>query len=90
MLHSNLSICIQDKYIAVNSISVHFVISYLFQTVKGIVAKVLRTSCGRLKKAWKLRRSLTWMLVECKELSVFKVGKLCIRIIERFRVIILT
>ena len=42
MLHSNLSICVQDKYIAVNSIPVHFVISSLFQTVKNTVAKVFR------------------------------------------------
>ena len=68
----------------------HFVISSLFQTVKGIVAKVLRTSCGRLKKAWKLGRSLTWMLVEYKKLSVIKVGKLSLIIIERSRTIFLT
>ena len=43
MLHSNLSICVQDKYIAVNNIPVHFVISSLFQTVKNTVAKVFRS-----------------------------------------------
>ena len=42
MLHSNLSICFQDKYIAVNSISVYFITSSLFQTFKGIVAKVFK------------------------------------------------
>ena len=42
MLHSNLPFCIQDKYIAVNNIPVHFVINSLFQTVKDIVAKVLK------------------------------------------------
>ena len=90
MLHSNLSICFQDKYIAVNSISVYFITSSLFQTVKGIVAKVFKDKLKRLKKALRLRRSLTWLLVEYKKLSVIKVGKLSLIIIERSRTIFLT
>ena len=66
MLHSNLSLCIQDKYIAVKSLAVLIVIaSFYFQT--DIVAKV-SSKKAEFDDDYEQEKFVTELLVECEEL----------------------
>ena len=90
MLHSNLSICIQDKYIAVNSIPVHFVISSLFQTFKDIVAKVLKDRLLEVEEGVEAQEIIDGVASRVQGAIGVQGGKVEHKIIERFRTILLT
>ena len=66
MLHSNLSLCIQDKYFAVKDLCVLIVIaSFYFQT--DIVAKV-SSKKAEFDDDYEQEKFVTELLVECEEL----------------------
>ena len=90
MLHSNLSICVQDKYIAVNNIPVHFVISSLFQTAKDIVAKVLKGKLLEVEEGVEAEEIIDVVAGRVQGAIDVQGGKVVLKNLREVRVICLT